>query len=1265
MPYNLSPSLLARYFYFECGRYLRYRATPLSEKARQGIPDFAENFNPVTQSVLQAGYAWETELIGRLRKQGTVHIPPGKGALSKRAFPLQKSPQVIANSKEGEYVYQPELRPAATFARGYGLDPTLVAFGTCRPDILRVVDVAGKPAVRVIDIKASDRLKTSHRLQVAVYALVLDSFLRSQGIKMPVDLEQGGIWLYGMEQPEIFSLSESLGPLERFLRDELHGIFTRPVESVPWHVYYRCEHCDYFGFCKEQALEEQSVSLIPYLTPISRRFIREADWDKGKPVETLDDMKTLLARRDADDILDRCGSLRGRRHRLLKAIDALQQQKAVPHLGSSLALPKMEHVAIFLTVQQDPVSGQIYALGFRRFKGKDVYKDTVAEQYFVAPSLKQCRSTQLAFIQALLAELEVLHEYNAPLEWGAQKSLQCYVFDSLEADLFRRLLIEGLSDPKLARPAFRLLLFFHSEALIRTEGQPDGFVPYPLSALTDIIRGLFALPAPFAINLSAATEYLGNPQFNYKYRSNDLFTYQLSNAMKGEALYQLWHKNRKDAKQWIEQELRSRLLSASSLLDGIRIRVEDQLFNWARKFVFPNQVNFNHWELSCIRFIVQYESFMAALASRISRTGPLEERIRDGISIPVKFAGNGVWNVLAPLDPSILKSSTFPSFLLAPEGQQFEIEQMRYDDYRYRNKRFSPPKGNIWICAVSDFNPNPQTGLVQTLKVDVVFRNNHERIQKGQKALIHPRFWDYNSDRICDQIGLIDHEQKSDFLALIREPARFSAHFQQSQLNASSVKSLLNKSGFTKSQAAATRHLVSNRLTLVWGPPGTGKTHFLAKAICFLIRSKKQVVKQLRILVTAFTHAAIENLLCEIQHVARQIGIHKDIDLFKLDGVRTEMGKHLPELSGVRGLAHAQAPGLIVGGTVYGIRKIFEKKSMVPFDVLLIDEGSQLKLGETVLAMLGLRDGGRLVIAGDDLQLPPIINGVYPEPEDGLPGLHDSIFAYLRARVPKNFTKQLLENWRMNLTLNRYPAETLYGTGYKPARTDIGAQRIRLGKAAYINKKAQSFVDWALEPQRPLVVCMIEGIRTGAGNLVEAGLVALLAIELRNRLLQDGSGKPWPATEQGDCTFWQNGLFIVSPHHAQINLIRQGLLWGRKWNSPPFVDTVDKMQGQQCQTVLISYGVSDVETALQEAEFIYSLNRLNVSVTRAKAKCIVFLPRPLLEPTLEVFENEKAARGLQHMHDLVSYCEEGGESRRFNVAWANAGDEVWLRGVRR
>jgi hypothetical protein len=177
------------------------------------------------------------------------------------------------------------------------------------------------------------------------------------------------------------------------------------------------------------------------------------------------------------------------------------------------------------------------------------------------------------------------------------------------------------------------------------------------------------------------------------------------------------------------------------------------------------------------------------------------------------------------------------------------------------------------------------------------------------------------------------------------------------------------------------------------------------------------------------------------------------------------------------------------------------------------------------------------------------------------------------------------------------------------------------------------------DPEFPLVIGVLEGVRATAENRVEAELVATAALDLRNRLV-DRDGEPY----EHDRDFWRRGLFIVSPHHAQINAIRRALAARRDWQAPPFVDTVDTMQGQECDAVITSYGVSDVEYALGEREFIYSLNRLNVAITRARAKSIVFLPRPLIEPPVPAYEDDRVAEGIAFMQGLVEYAQRQGTS---------------------
>jgi len=313
------------------------------------------------------------------------------------------------------------------------------------------------------------------------------------------------------------------------------------------------------------------------------------------------------------------------------------------------------------------------------------------------------------------------------------------------------------------------------------------------------------------------------------------------------------------------------------------------------------------------------------------------------------------------------------------------------------------------------------------------------------------------------------------------------------------------------------------------------------------------------------------------------------------------------------------------------------KKRDYRFDVIVIDEASQLKIPESIIPFSLSDENSRIMIVGDDKQLPPIIKGNYSDPEEGEPYLHKSIFEIIRKNdVNEKITTQLYENFRMNDSLCKFPASTIYGESYLSYNKKIAKKRIEL-----LNyKKSESLINYILSPDKPLVLCVLEGVLAGQENLTEAKLVAGIAKELRNKLLQTKNKKTYRRDSVGDNLFWKNGLFIVSPHHMQIEAIKMELLQaGLK--EPVFVDTVEKMQGQECEVVIVSYGVSDLETAASEAEFIYSLNRLNVAMTRAKSKCIVFLPRPLLAPTLEVLENENAAEGLTFMLQLEKFCKQG------------------------
>jgi hypothetical protein len=1250
-PFVLSPSRLARFFFHECERHLRYHATPSALRESEGVPPRPHDTSPVTRAILEGGYEWEERVIEeRLGTQ--ARIAPGKGPLRERAHSVQATLGHLADLGPGEYIYQPTLAPPRSFLEEYGLTE-LVELPPCRPDLIQLRADGDEPArLRVIDVKASDALKGSHRVQTALYTMVLRHVLTDASIARRADTSKSGVWLYERPEPESVELGPMIALLDGFLRDRLPRILEAPIEDVPWHLFFRCEWCEYFSHCREEAERTQSVSKIPYLSVGGRTYLREAPWEGGSPIHTLDELKSLLGSEGADSCLSACGSLNGRAARLSNAVQALESGEVVAHGGSSAALPRGESVSLVLTLQREPLSGRIYAAGFRRLKGKQVFGDGARERTFVAESPDACDEIRRNFVRSLHEELLALHRYNEGREWRDQKSLQTYVFDSYEYTLLDDLLLESLDDASVAREALQLLFLYQGESLTAAEEHPEENIPFPVVVLSSTIRELVALPGPFSIRLEDASRALPAPNFDFRYRPSELFSFELSNALKSDALFLAWNRERAEAVDWIRRELRQRLIATGAIVDGLRSACEGRLFAWPPKFLLPGAVDYASPELSRLDFVVRYESFMRALAVRQDRARPLEERLIDGTSVHLSYQAGGRWRVLSHLDTTLVSENAgWCDHLLTPADEQGERAQMGYDDHRYRRANWAPRRSGVRLASVDRVEADTSTQRVTQLVLELREAPDQQPFQRGDEAFLHQRFVDFTSDRIVDRLREIDGEPDADFVRLLRDPAGLAAPWAGTGEVERRLAEAADRPGFTPSQRGAFRSLSSRRLTLVWGPPGTGKTHFLARALLRSIDAHRLGGVAQRVAVTAFTHAAVENLLAEIRDLRAEEGV-REVDVFKLDGVRTTRGQGLRAVAAEEAANLPRGKSLLVGGTVYSLRKLMARGCQT-FDLLVVDEGSQLKLGELALGMTALGRGGRLLLAGDHLQLPPISQGTYPEPEEGLGGLEGSAFSYLRDRdAPSDaFTCQLLENWRMNATLCRFPAETLYGERYQPVGPDVAARRLRLDQAVSREAgPAHELAEWLLDPAWPLAVGVLEDVRATAENRVEAALVAALSTRLRARLRSD-DGRLYPDTPEGDQKFWKHGLFIVSPHHVQIRAIRDALHAERGWKAPPFVDTVDKMQGQQCDAVVVSYGVSDPDTALSEVEFIYSLNRLNVSATRARCKCIVFLPRPLLEPSFDLLQNERATAGLAHMHSLLAFCRRNGESRSHSLEW--------------
>ena len=95
------------------------------------------------------------------------------------------------------------------------------------------------------------------------------------------------------------------------------------------------------------------------------------------------------------------------------------------------------------------------------------------------------------------------------------------------------------------------------------------------------------------------------------------------------------------------------------------------------------------------------------------------------------------------------------------------------------------------------------------------------------------------------------------------------------------------------------------------------------------------------------------------------------------------------------------------------------------------------------------------------------------------------------------------------------------------------------------------------------------------------------------------SGTSW-GNEHGEDTHLQpHDVLVITPYNAQVAVLRDALPSGVP------VGTVYNFQGQEAPIAIYSLATSSREDAPRGIEFLYSKNRLNVAVSRARCISVV------------------------------------------------------------
>ncbi len=401
---------------------------------------------------------------------------------------------------------------------------------------------------------------------------------------------------------------------------------------------------------------------------------------------------------------------------------------------------------------------------------------------------------------------------------------------------------------------------------------------------------------------------------------------------------------------------------------------------------------------------------------------------------------------------------------------------------------------------------------------------------------------------------------------------------------------VIDPDGDLSTQTAAAIAAMDGTTLAIQGPPGTGKTYVSALAIVELVRSGRRVA------VSSNSHKAIGNLLEAVAGRAAAEGVTcriaqkaaGDGDEDAHPGIVMVTDNDAPEIAA----AH------VVGATAWH----FARYSGPAFDHLIVDEAGQVSLAN-IMAMS--RAARNIVLVGDPMQLPQPLQGTHP----GRSG--ESCLEYLidgHRIVPADRGIFMPISRRMHPAVCGYISAAVYEDRLQ---SDDAA-----GMQALTGLDGTSLVG--------------AGVRTVAHvgrsqfspeeiDAIRAQITRILGATYRGR---DGIPR----------VVGHSDILVVAPYNAQVNALRAAL--------PPAVrvGTVDRFQGQEAPVCLVSMTTSSGEELPRDIAFLFSLNRINVAVSRAQASAVVFASSLLLETP---------CRTVQEMTLVNALCllrEHGGDS---------------------
>ena len=380
---------------------------------------------------------------------------------------------------------------------------------------------------------------------------------------------------------------------------------------------------------------------------------------------------------------------------------------------------------------------------------------------------------------------------------------------------------------------------------------------------------------------------------------------------------------------------------------------------------------------------------------------------------------------------------------------------------------------------------------------------------------------------------------------------------------------------------------LQNSYLPVQGPPGAGKSFTGSHLIVKLVQEGKKIG------ITALSHKVISNLLTKVWEVAGE----QDLPIQMLQKVKADYDEAMPwpVTTGEDAIQAALGNVDVIAGTSFMWSKPPYKNGV---DYLFVDEAGQLSLIDTLAVS---HCCSNLILLGDPQQLKQPQQGVHPD------GTEVSALEHVLQDEKTISDEQgifLAKTWRMHSSINAFVSELFYENRLK-SKDHLDQQQILgskySGAGLYLEEVEHSGNTNSSSEEVEKVVDIVHQLTSGETTFInQKGEEAILTT---------------------------SDIKIITPYNAQVQAIKQQL--------PTLeVGTVDKFQGQEAPVIIYSVATSSLEDAPRGMDFLFSPNRFNVAVSRARTRFIMVANPAIFEAECKSPHQIKLANAFCRFKEL-------------------------------